>query len=73
LHQYLHLYIRLQAFLIINRLRKEKFFFKKWFAGEIDNETLEMMSKPRCGVPDRVRPGFSNTRQKRFAIQGRDK
>ncbi|XP_046456176.1 matrix metalloproteinase-9-like [Daphnia pulex] len=38
--------------------------------GEIDNETCEVMSKPRCGVPDRIRPGHSSTRQKRFVIQG---
>ncbi len=31
------------------------------------------MNKPRCGVADRLRPSSSNTRRKRFAIQGRDK
>jgi hypothetical protein len=47
--------------------------FKKWFAGELDKETLEVMNKPRCGIPDRIRTAHSSTRRKRFAIQGRDK
>ncbi|XP_046637955.1 uncharacterized protein LOC124316198 isoform X2 [Daphnia pulicaria] len=38
--------------------------------GELDKETLEVMNKPRCGIPDRIRPGHSSTRRKRFAIQG---
>jgi hypothetical protein len=46
---------------------------EKWFAGKLDKATKELMNKPRCGVPDRIRPGHSSTRQKRFVIQGRDK
>jgi hypothetical protein len=30
------------------------------------------MNKPRCGVPDRIRPGSSRTRPKRFALEGMD-
>jgi hypothetical protein len=46
--------------------------FKKWFAGNLDKETLEVMNKPRCGVPDRIRPSSSRTRPKRFALEGMD-
>ncbi|KAJ9594898.1 hypothetical protein L9F63_013803, partial [Diploptera punctata] len=37
--------------------------------GELDNETKETMSLPRCGVKDKV--GYaSDTRSKRYALQG---
>ncbi|XP_049547028.1 matrix metalloproteinase-14 isoform X3 [Anopheles darlingi] len=37
--------------------------------GELDSETMQLMSLPRCGVKDRV--GFgSDTRSKRYALQG---
>ncbi|XP_071541370.1 uncharacterized protein [Panulirus ornatus] len=37
--------------------------------GELNDETLEMMNTPRCGVKDKV--GFgANARKKRFALQG---
>ncbi|XP_063700125.1 matrix metalloproteinase-14 isoform X2 [Culicoides brevitarsis] len=37
--------------------------------GELDDETMELMSAPRCGVKDKV--GFgSDTRSKRYALQG---
>ncbi|KAM7344269.1 matrix metalloproteinase 1 isoform 2-T4 [Cochliomyia hominivorax] len=37
--------------------------------GELDEETMELMSLPRCGVRDKV--GFGNdNRSKRYALQG---
>ncbi|XP_058465881.1 matrix metalloproteinase-14 isoform X2 [Malaya genurostris] len=37
--------------------------------GELDSETMELMSLPRCGVRDKV--GFgSDSRSKRYALQG---
>lgn len=38
------------------------------FAGELDDETSQMMSLPRCGVRDKV--GFGESRAKRYALQG---
>ena len=40
------------------------------FAGELDRETAETMSLPRCGVKDRVGSG-SDSRSKRYALQGK--
>lgn len=38
-------------------------------AGELDEETMELMSLPRCGVKDKV--GFgTDSRSKRYALQG---
>ncbi|XP_071455412.1 matrix metalloproteinase-14 isoform X2 [Hetaerina americana] len=37
--------------------------------GELDSETKELMSTPRCGVKDRVGIGH-NARRKRYALQG---
>lgn len=40
-----------------------------YFTGELDDETTELMSLPRCGVKDKV--GFgSDSRSKRYALQG---
>ncbi|XP_075169786.1 matrix metalloproteinase 1 isoform X2 [Haematobia irritans] len=37
--------------------------------GELDEETMQLMSKPRCGVRDKV--GFgTDSRSKRYALQG---
>lgn len=37
--------------------------------GELDEETMELMSLPRCGVKDKV--GFgTDSRSKRYALQG---
>jgi hypothetical protein len=52
---------------------KKSLLLEKCFAGKLDKATKELMNKPRCGVADRLRPSSSNTRRKRFAIQGRDK
>ncbi|KOB78584.1 putative matrix metalloproteinase [Operophtera brumata] len=39
--------------------------------GDIDSETLELMKKKRCGMPDREEGDEENGhRRKRFAIQG---
>lgn len=41
-----------------------------YFLGQIDDETLETMKLPRCGVKDKV--GFGNgDRSKRYALQGK--
>ncbi|XP_041974462.1 matrix metalloproteinase-14 isoform X2 [Aricia agestis] len=36
--------------------------------GELDEETVTLMSLPRCGVKDKV--GFGESRAKRYALQG---
>ncbi|XP_038208860.1 matrix metalloproteinase-14 isoform X10 [Zerene cesonia] len=36
--------------------------------GELDEETINVMSLPRCGVRDKV--GFGESRAKRYALQG---
>ncbi|CAL7943448.1 unnamed protein product [Xylocopa violacea] len=36
--------------------------------GDFDEETFKLMSLPRCGVKDKVGPGFG--RSKRYALQG---
>ena len=37
--------------------------------GELDQDTVELMKTPRCGVKDIVGRG-STTRKKRYALQG---
>lgn len=37
--------------------------------GDVDRATLNMMRKPRCGVPD-VEDGTFNTRKRRFSVFG---
>ena len=37
--------------------------------GDLDDNTLDMMKKPRCGVKDIVGKGVT-TRKKRYALQG---
>ena len=39
--------------------------------GIIDEDTMELMRTPRCGLPDvKVEDGAAGTRKKRFALQG---
>lgn len=39
--------------------------------GILDEDTLELMRTPRCGLPDvKVKDGAARTRMKRFAVQG---
>ena len=44
-------------------------YYFHYFAGELDDDTLHVMSLPRCGVRDKV--GVSTySRAKRYALQG---
>ncbi|BES95657.1 matrix metalloproteinase [Nesidiocoris tenuis] len=36
--------------------------------GEMDDKTLDLMSRPRCGIPDI--PNFYKRRRRRFAVHG---
>ncbi|XP_073813979.1 LOW QUALITY PROTEIN: matrix metalloproteinase 1 [Musca autumnalis] len=38
--------------------------------GELDEETMRLMSMPRCGVRDKVGFGTDSRRSKRYALQG---
>lgn len=43
-----------------------------FFSGELDQNTLEWMDKPRCGFPDVLGPEGRafNRRQKRYKLLG---
>lgn len=52
-----------------NAIREFQSFAGLNITGELDNDTMQMMSLPRCGVKDKV--GFgSDSRSKRYALQG---
>ena len=38
--------------------------------GVLDNQTIELMNTPRCGVKDNVGPSDDAKRKKRYALQG---
>lgn len=38
--------------------------------GEVDGPTKRLLQTPRCGVEDRPDPMYTNTRQKRYTLQG---
>ena len=38
--------------------------------GEVDDRTIEMMNRPRCGVSDKLGTNRLVRRKKRYALQG---
>ena len=69
-----------QAYTSIDQLkdaiRNLQFTARINVTGELDSETVELMKKPRCGVPDVAHAGYRNkrslglTRVKRYNLQG---
>ena len=62
------IFLVLPSFLSSFPVRNSSFVFL-CLAGELDQETLDTMSLPRCGVKDKVGKGVS-ARRKRYALQG---
>lgn len=58
----------LKIYYVIFVIIIEKIVFS-FFLGDIDEETYKLMTLPRCGVKDKVGPGFG--RSKRYALQGK--
>lgn len=40
--------------------------------GVLDNDTISLMSTPRCGVKDKIGHSESARRKKRYALQGKE-
>ena len=40
------------------------------FAGKLDEATMDMMGKPRCGMPDVKKDNMQKRRKRRFALEG---
>lgn len=55
---------------LMDAVRNLQFFAGLNATGHIGNETLELMRRPRCGVPDVTHRKFQNRRRKRYSVQG---
>ena len=51
-------------------LKKFKIFAGLEVTGELDEQTVELMNTPRCGVKDKIRVSDDAKRKKRYALQG---